>query len=90
VLAHAVHLADGRAGFEQGFVDRLLVGQGDAFGRQGEQGRAAAGEQEDHAVVFGQVADQFQHAFGHGQAGGVRYRVRGFDHFDFFAGAPWP
>ncbi|CAI8846503.1 hypothetical protein EMIT0P44_290082 [Pseudomonas sp. IT-P44] len=85
VLAHAVHLADGRAGFEQGFVDRLLVGERNPLGRKGEQRRSATGEQEDDAVVFAQVADQIQHALGDGQAGGVGHRVSGFDDFDFFA-----
>ncbi|MNT21543.1 hypothetical protein D3C72_1568850 [compost metagenome] len=86
MLAHAVHLADGRAGFQQGFVDGLLVGQGDADRRQCEQGRATAGQQEDHAVFFAQVADQLEYALGDGKTCSVRHRMRGFDHFDFFAG----
>ncbi|MNF78516.1 hypothetical protein D3C84_607030 [compost metagenome] len=85
VLAHAVHLGDGGAGFQQGLVDRLLVLEGQALGGQGEQGRAAAGEQEDHPVGLGQAADQLQHALGGFQAGGVRHRVRGFHHFDLLA-----
>ena len=43
VFAYAIHLADVRAGTQQRLVDRLLVGKADAFGRQRQQGRAAAG-----------------------------------------------
>ncbi|MNG02760.1 hypothetical protein D3C84_858030 [compost metagenome] len=83
MLAHAVHLADGGAGFEQRLVDRLLVLEGDAVGRQGEQRGAAAGEQEDHPVAFRQVADQLQHAAGDPFAGVIRYRVGGL-HYLYF------
>ncbi|MCY1432359.1 hypothetical protein D9M71_483520 [compost metagenome] len=85
MLAHAVHLADGGAGLQQCLVDLLLVRQGQALGGQGQQGRATAGQQEDDAVVFIEVADQFQHALGHGQAGGIGDRVGGFDHLDLLA-----
>src|SRR5690606_38840007 len=60
VAAHAVHFADRRAGFQQGFVDGLLVGQGDAFAGQRQQGGSAARDQADHQVVFAQVADRAQ------------------------------
>lgn len=85
VLAHAVHLADVRAGAQQRLVDRLLVGQRNAFGRQRQQRGAAAGEQEDHPVAFLEVADQLQHAAGDALAGVVRHRVRGFHHLDLAA-----
>ena len=50
----------------------------------GRAGRADSRRgQEDHTVVFGQVADQFEYPFRHRQTGRVRHRVRGFDHFDF-------
>ena len=82
VLAHAVHLADVRAGAQQRLVDRLLVRQRNAFGRQRQQRRAATGEQEDHPVAFLEVADQLQYAAGDALAGIVRHRVCGFHHFD--------
>ncbi|MNO98023.1 hypothetical protein D3C76_897540 [compost metagenome] len=85
VLAYAVHFADGGAGFQQRLVQRALVVEADAFGRQGEQGGTAAGEQEDHPVVLGQAADQLQHATGDALAGIVRYRVRSFHHLDALA-----
>ena len=63
----------------------MFVFQADALGGQGEQGRAAAGQQKDHPIGLAQVADQLQHAARHALAGVIRHRMGGFDHFDFFA-----
>ena len=56
VAADAVHLADGGAGAEQGAVDLLLVGERQPGRWQGEQRRAAAGDEEQHEVAVGQAA----------------------------------
>lgn len=86
MLAYAVHLADGRAGLEQALLTACLSARLMPSAGRASMGRAAAREQEDHAVVFAKVADQFEHsALGHGQSGRIRDRMRGFDHFDFLA-----
>ena len=51
VLAHAVHLVDGRAALEQRLVDGLLLLQRDAGRGQRQQRRAAAGDQAQHEIV---------------------------------------
>ena len=81
VLAHAVHLADGGAAFQQCAVDALFLLQRDAFGRQREQRRATARDETQHQVVFGQPAGQRQDALGRGQARRVGHGVRGLDDF---------
>ena len=73
------------AGAQQRLVDRLLVGEADAFGRQRQQRRTTAGEQEDHSVAFLQVADHLQYTAGNSLACVVRDGVRGFDHLDLAA-----
>ena len=55
VAPHAIHLADGGAGSEQGAVQVLFVGQADAGQWQRQQRRAAAGNQAQHGVVCGQI-----------------------------------
>ncbi len=51
MLAHRVHLADVRAGLQKRAIDRLLVGERQAWRRQGEQRRRPAGDQAEHQVV---------------------------------------
>ena len=82
VLAHAIHLGDVGAGFQQRLVDRLLVGQGQPFARDREQGGGAAGDQAEHEVVCGQALRHRQDAARGLLAGGVRHRVRRLDHLD--------
>ena len=51
MLAHAIHLGNRRAALEQRLVDDLLFLQAHAFGRQGQQRRAAARNQRQHEIV---------------------------------------
>ena len=70
------------ARFEQLLVDALLVGQRQAFGRQREQRRAAAGDQAQHQVVGREALRQRQDALRPPQPGLVRHRMRGLDDLD--------
>ncbi len=85
VLAHAVHLADRRAAFQQRLVDRLFLLQRDAVGRQRQQGRAAARNQAQHQVIGAQAAHHVQHAAGGVATGLVRHRMRSLHHLDALA-----
>ena len=84
MLAHAVHLANAGAAVEQGLVHCLLVGQRHAFGRQGQQRRAAARDQAQHQIVRRQPLRQRQHALCRLHAGGVGHRVRGLHQLNAF------
>ena len=86
MLADAVHLVDRGARAQQRPVDALLVGERQAVGRQGEQGRAAARDQGQDQVVLAQAADQVEDARGRGAARLVGYGVGGLDHLDPLAG----
>jgi hypothetical protein len=67
--------------FQQRAVDRLLVGQRQPSAGQGQQGRAAAGDQAQDQVV-GSARRQRQDALRAACAGGVGHRVRRLDHLD--------
>ena len=86
MLADRVHLADVGAGGEERAVDRLLVGKGEAVGGQGEQRRAAAGDEAEHEIVrpggSGEREDPARRVF----AACVGDRVRGLDDLDPLAG----
>jgi len=62
VFAHAVHGTDGRAARKQRAADGLLVRQRDAWRRQRQQRRAAAGDQRDHPVMLGESAHRLEDA----------------------------
>ncbi len=85
MLAHAIHFKNIGAAFQQGFVDGLLLFEGNAFGRQCQQGRAAAGNQAQHQIVCSQALDQFQHAGRRFAPRFIRHRMRSLNHFDPFA-----
>ena len=51
MLAHGIQLANRRAGFQQGFVDRDLVGERETLGRPREHRRRASAKRDDHEVV---------------------------------------
>ncbi len=82
MFSHAVHLSDGRAALQERLVDALLVGQGHAGRRQGEQCGAAPRNQAQHQIVGGQALHRGENAFGRRLAGGVGHRMRRLDHLD--------
>ena len=86
VLPHAVHLADAGAAFQQGAVELLLVGQRDALPGQGQQSRAATGNQHQHQVVGSQPLHHGEDARRGILSRRVRHRMRRLDHLDAFAG----
>ena len=63
MLAHAIHLANGRAAGEQRPVHRLLVRQRQPGGGKTEQRRAAARNQGNDQVVLRQVLDHVKNTF---------------------------
>ena len=63
MLAHAIHLANGRAAGEQRPVHRLLVRQRQPGGGKTEQRRAAARNQGNDQVVLRQVLDHAENTF---------------------------
>ena len=77
MLAHAIDFGDRRTALQQRTRYPLFVFERDAGCRHREQRRAAAGDQTQHHVVFGQSAHERQHALsgsltffiGHGMAG---------------------
>ena len=75
VLAHAVHLADGGAGRQQQARGLLLVGQGHARRRRGQQCRAAARHDADQQRVRRRAATLRGQRPARGRAAGVRHRV---------------
>jgi hypothetical protein len=81
----AVHLADRGAALKQGCVDGLLVGQRQAFSGRWHQGRAAAGDQAQHQIVFAQVAHHPCDAPGRHQPRFIGHRVHRFHDFDALA-----
>src|SRR3546814_15232621 len=60
-------------------IDRLLVLQRQPLGRQGQQRRAAAGDEAQHQIVLSQALDQLQDARRGVAAGRVGHRMRGLD-----------
>jgi hypothetical protein len=76
VLAHQVHRLDRRAGPQQGGTDGLLVGQGNPWCRQRQQGGTAAGDQRQHEVVRTEPGHQIQDPAGGPLTRGVGHRVR--------------
>ena len=82
MFSHAVHLGNVGTAGQQCLVDALFFFQAQAIGRQGQQGRAAARNQAQHQVIFGQPLRQRQNALGCRQACGIGYRMRGLDHFN--------
>ena len=82
VLAHAVDLADRGARAQQRAGHRLLVRKRDPRRRQGEQRRAAAGDQAEREIVRTQRLGLGEDARRRRAAAGVRHRVRRLDHVD--------
>ncbi len=85
VPAHAVHVADAGATGQQGTVERLLVGQGEAGQRQRQQRRPTARDQTQHEVVRSQALDGLQEPPRRRLAGCIGYRVRCLDDVDALA-----
>ena len=86
MAADGVHLGDVGAAPEQRGVDRLLVGERNALGRQRQQRRAAARDQAEHEVVRTGGPRDLEHAGGSGAPGLVGDRMRGLDDLDPLAG----
>ena len=82
MLAHAVHLVDGRAAAQQGLGDGLLVLQTQAVGGQRQQRRAAAGDQAQHQVVGTQPLGEPGDSLRRRQTRSIGHGVCRFCHFD--------
>jgi hypothetical protein len=79
MLAHGIHLADRGAALEQRPRDRLLLREGQPVNRRDPVRRGAAGkEHQDQILGIDRIGER-EHPFGCRDAGGVRYRVAGFD-----------
>ena len=77
MLADGVHLVDGGAAGVQLPGDGLLVGQRQAGGRRGQEGRAAAGKKTQGHVVRASCPGQPQNLLGAGHALGRRVIAAG-------------
>ena len=82
MLADTVHLADGRTGPQQRFVDGPLVLERETRRRRCEQRRPASGDEGQYAVPPPKPADEVQNAPGRVDAGLVRYRMGRFHRFN--------
>ena len=85
VAADDVHLADGRARFQEFAVDGLFVGQRNALERQTKQRGTAARDQADDGVVGGQAAHGIEDASRSPQPCFVGHRMRGLENFNALA-----
>ena len=81
LLAHKVHLHDVKPGREQERVEPRLVGQADAGWRCRKQGRSAARDQGDDAVLVCRLGQEVHHAMCCTRARVVGNRVSGAHHF---------
>ena len=90
MTAHAIDLADARAALEQFATDGLLVLETDSVQRQGQQGRAASGDETKHRIVGRQSADQRHEAPGRFESGRIRDRMGRLNDFDAFTGHRMP
>ncbi len=82
VFPDAIHLGDIRAGFEQPFVDRLLVGEGERAAGQRQQRRSAARDQAEDEIVLGQALRLLEDAPCRLLAGFIGHGMRAFDDLD--------
>jgi hypothetical protein len=82
MLPHAVHLVDRGAALQQRPVDRLLLVEAHALGRQGEQRRGAAGDQAEDEIVLAQAAGERANPCRGTTAGFVGHRMGRLDDLD--------
>ncbi len=82
MLAHHVHLVNGRAASQQGLIDGLFVGQGQARTWQAQQRRAAARDQNQQQIVGAQFPGHGQDAPGCGLPRRIGHGVGGLNNFD--------
>ena len=82
MLAHAIHLRDRRAAFEQRPVDLLLVGEGQAGGGERQQRRGAARDQAEHEIIGREPAHRRQDARRRRRTRRVGHGMGGLDHLD--------
>ena len=77
MLAQGVDLVDARPTAQQQGGQALQVFQGQAGGRRGEQGRPAAGDQEEDQVSFAGISQQVHDLPGGAHAALIRDGVPG-------------
>jgi hypothetical protein len=82
VLSHRVHVLDRRARAQQRLSRRLELGHGDLTGRQRQQARPAARNEDEQQVVASQRFHALQDLLRGVLAGFVRHRVGRFDDGD--------
>ncbi len=72
MLAHAVHLCDGRSGAEQLVAHLPDVGEGQVGSGKIQEGGAAAAQEHDYQVVRGETVDEAEDSGGRVGPGEVR------------------